>query len=100
MSRRKSEKETKLVEISCQAPEAKSVYLAGSFNDWNPEETAMQESGGTWKTELQLSPGRYEYKFVVDGRWCCEPARDDHDTSLADCVQNSYGTMNRIIDVE
>lgn len=100
MSKRKLEKGAKLVEFSCQAPDAKSVYLAGSFNDWNPEETVMEEGGGIRKTELQLAPGRYEYKFVVDGRWCCDPARDDHDSSVAECVQNPFGTLNRIIEVE
>ena len=61
----------------------------------------MEEAGaGAWKAELELAPGRYEYKFVVDGRWCCDPGRDDHDLSVADCVQNSFGTLNRVIDVE
>ena len=100
MSRRESEKDAKLITLSCQAADAKSVHLAGSFNNWNPEETAMQEAGGVWKVELELTPGRYEYKFVVDGRWCCDPARDDHDPSVADCVQNPFGTLNRIIEVE
>ena len=100
MTRNKSEKATNLVEFSCQAPDARSIYLAGSFNDWNPEGAAMKSTGGIWKKELQLAPGRYEYKFVVDGRWCCDPARDDHDSSVAECVQNPFGTLNRLIEVD
>ena len=101
MSRTKSEKGANGVEFSCDAPEAKSVHLAGTFNDWNPEGTAMEEAGGgVWKSQLKLEPGRYEYKFVVDGRWCCDPSRDDHDLSVPDCVPNSCGTLNRVIDVE
>jgi 1,4-alpha-glucan branching enzyme len=101
MSKAKREKGRNGVEFSCHAPEAKSVHLAGTFNDWNPEATAMEEAGdGVWKSRLNLEPGRYEYKFVVDGRWCCDPSRDDHDLSVPDCVPNSFGTLNRVIDVE
>ena len=100
MTKEKPQKRVKGVAFSCQAPDARSVRLTGTFNNWNPEETVMEEAGGVWNAELQLAPGRYEYKFVVDGRWCCDPARDDHDPSVADCVQNPFGTLNRIVEVE
>ena len=100
MSKAKSQKE-KSVTFSCEAPNATAVYLAGSFNDWDPEGTAMAEAApGNWNVILRLAPGRYEYKFVVDGRWCCHPTRDDHDLSLEDCVHNSFGTLNRVIEIE
>jgi 5'-AMP-activated protein kinase regulatory beta subunit len=52
---------------------------------------------GSWRVELELAPGRYEYKFIVDGAWCCEPGHADAD--CADCVPNACGTMNRVIEV-
>lgn len=55
---------------------AKSVYLAGDFNDWKPDELAMDgpDSEGVYTKKLALSPGDYEYKFVVDGMlWRYDP---------------------------
>jgi len=53
---------------------AKSVCLAGSFNDWDPAATEMIPDGdGRWVKEVPLSPGAYEYLFVVDGEWVEDP---------------------------
>lgn len=82
----------------CPGEGAEGVFLAGSFNDWDPTRTPMERQGdGSWKAELELAPGRYEYKFIVDGAWCCEPGRAD--VECADCVPNAFGTMNRVIEV-
>ena len=52
----------------CHALDAQDVLLAGSFDGWDPQATPMQPRGeGTWRAELELAPGLYEYKFVVDG---------------------------------
>ncbi|MCD6502034.1 hypothetical protein J7L01_05485, partial [bacterium] len=49
-------------------PSAKEVFVAGSFNDWSESATPMESDGeGNWSATLDLAPGRYEYKFVVDG---------------------------------
>lgn len=82
----------------CWSDAAQSVFLAGSFNDWDPTRTPMDPHGdGSWRAELELAPGRYEYKFIVDGAWCCEPSRAD--AECADCVPNPFGTLNRVIEV-
>jgi len=82
----------------CQSDWAQSVFLAGSFNDWDPSRTQMDSEGeGAWRVELELAPGRYEYKFIVDGAWCCEPGRAD--SECANCVPNSLGTMNRVVEI-
>lgn len=52
-----------------------------------------------WTVTLDLPPGRYEYKFVVDGKWCCDPGCDDGTYQSDDCVANEYGTKNRVIEV-
>jgi hypothetical protein len=83
----------------CHAPDAESVFLAGTFNDWDPQSMPMQRRyDGAWRTELELAPGRHEYKFVVDGRWCCEPGDEDRAVSPQG-VPNCFGTMNRVIEV-
>ncbi len=47
---------------------AQSVSLAGSFNNWNKDELPFQKDEmGVWQTSLELGPGAYEYKIVVDG---------------------------------
>jgi 1,4-alpha-glucan branching enzyme len=43
--------------------------LAGSFNDWNPNTLAMKKTDSGWIRELKLDPGKYWYKFIVDGEW-------------------------------
>ena len=82
----------------CPSIPAQGVFLAGSFNDWDPTRTPMErQDDGSWKAELELAPGRFEYKFIVDGAWCCEPGRPDEE--CANCVPNPFGTMNRVIEV-
>jgi 1,4-alpha-glucan branching enzyme len=62
------------VEISCHAPDARDVFLAGTFNGWDPSACSMKRAAqGMWRATLQLAPGIYEYKFLVDGKWVCKP---------------------------
>lgn len=83
----------------CRAPEAKAVFLVGAFNNWSREATAMErEEDGGWVVSLRLPPGYYEYKFVVDGEWCCEPGHRDTETR-PHCVPNPFGTMNCFVEV-
>ncbi len=50
-----------------------NVFISGTFNDWHMANPAFKcswnplENG--FSITLTLSPGRYEYKFVVDGHW-------------------------------
>jgi 1,4-alpha-glucan branching enzyme len=90
---------TKQVEFVCHAPEAKAVFLAGTFNGWSPTDEPMAgNKRGEWRTTLSLRPGRYEYKFVVDGHWVCDPScpdRPEHRCPV--CVTNAVGTMNKVM---
>ena len=52
---------------------AKTVYLAGDFNDWNPNSLLMKHEGDQWTFSVHLSPGKHKYKFVVDGQWITDP---------------------------
>ena len=59
---------TGTVQISFHHQTAREVFVAGTFNDWHPAASLMVEvGGGRWVKELALPPGRYEYRFVVDG---------------------------------
>jgi hypothetical protein len=60
---------------------ARSVHLAGSFNDWNTSAQALEgpDSEGRYAVTVTLDPGAYEYKFVVDGnQWRHDPGNPDH----------------------
>jgi 1,4-alpha-glucan branching enzyme len=85
----------KTVKFCVSAPHAKSVYLVGEFNDWIPTETPlkMEKKSGTWKSSLKLKPGKYQYKFVVDGEWWTDP-------NCPDWVWNEHGTHNSVVVVD
>ena len=76
------------------APEAREVCLAGDFNGWDACTNPMKsDKKGLWKAALPLEPGRYEYRFLVDGRW-------ENDPSCSCCVLNQFGSMNCVRTVE
>ncbi|MFQ6103564.1 MAG: AAA family ATPase [Candidatus Glassbacteria bacterium] len=62
------------MKFSIYAPHAKSVQLVGDFNVWNPDEGYMSEDErGVWSITLPLTPGKYNYKFIIDGDWVTDP---------------------------
>ena len=74
-------------------PDAQEVCIAGSFNDWHPGVTPMiRLHDGQWTKELTLPPGRYEYRFIVDGQWVDDPA-------ATELIPNSFGTANAVLEV-
>lgn len=78
--------------FSCDSREAQHVFLAGTFNNWNPEDVPMDRlDDGTWSVVLALAPGKYEYKFVVDGVWLAPLGEG--------CITNPFGTLNCTIEV-
>ena len=59
---------TPRVRLELTHPTAKTVCIAGTFNDWHPAATEMVNLGnGRWAKELTLPPGAFEYRLVVDG---------------------------------
>ena len=90
----------KATEFTCHAPEAQTVFVAGTFNEWNSKATPMAKSAdGNWIVAVELPPGRHEFKFVVDGNWCCEPGCDGTNHDCPKCVPNLFGTMNRVVEI-
>ena len=59
--------------FTLEAPGARSVQLAGDFNSWVADGNEMQPSGRVWRKVVRLQPGRYQYQYVVDGRWLPDP---------------------------
>jgi hypothetical protein len=54
--------------------DARNVFVAGSFNNWDPNAMRMQRNTNGWILPYTLAPGNYTYKFVVDGNWMTDPA--------------------------
>ncbi|HEY3411749.1 MAG TPA: alpha-amylase family glycosyl hydrolase [Armatimonadota bacterium] len=62
------------VTLTYKAPDAVRVYVAGTFNSWSSSALAMAKGdNGLWTAKLDLEPGSYQYKFVVDGKWMSDP---------------------------
>ena len=76
------------------APDASQVQVAGDFNDWQPDRAAHldPDGQGVWSAVLNLEPGCYQYRFIVDGRWMEDP-HNDH------TVESPYGVKNSVIDI-
>ena len=56
------------------APEAKDVLLVGDFTGWQQAPLPLKKTkGGPWSKTVPLPPGRYEYRLLVDGKWCDDP---------------------------
>jgi 1,4-alpha-glucan branching enzyme len=84
----------KAVSFHIEAPEASSVAIAGDFNDWDKNARQLRRrKDGIWWVVLRLSPGVYQYKFVIDGtRWQEDPTNPKQ-------VPNSQGTYNSVCEV-
>jgi hypothetical protein len=80
------------VVFSTFQPRAKRVSVCGEFNDWAPEASLMEPQGnGRWQKVLSLKPGKYQYKFVVDGEWMPDPEAKQN-------VANAFGTLNSVVE--
>lgn len=80
------------VQFAYEAPEAKEVLVSGSFSGWQESYKMKKDRSGFWKTIIQLEPGRYEYRFLVDGEWRNDP-RSSHR------ISNEFGSENDVIEV-
>ncbi len=70
---------------------ARTIRLAGTFNDWNYDGYIMAHQGDVWTISIYLKPGnKYLYKFIVDGNWIIDPGNKLWE-------QNQYGTGNSVL---
>lgn len=82
------------VRFEARCPGAEKVFLAGDFNNWDPSARRMKRirrGEDVFVARIDLEPGRYEFKYVVDGEWCCCPR--------AERVPNALGDENSVIEV-
>ena len=50
-----------------------SAVVSGEFVDWNEGTISMKRRGKYWVADVYLSPGSYQYKFIITGVWILDP---------------------------
>jgi len=81
-------------EFSLLAPSAQSVFLSGDFNQWDLSSHPLKrDKNGMWKILLNLKPGQYGYRFLVDGEW-------QNDPGCCDFIENPFDSSNCLKTVE
>ena len=93
MDKNKTKKKVKRRRVSMKffAPEAAEVILMGDFNEWDPGVHPLKKKEeGVWERILMLPLGRYEYRFLVDGKWQNDPKNPDF-------CPNCFGTENNVL---
>ncbi len=82
------------VRFKYYAPSAKSVALAGSFNNWSTDSDLMvKDESGYWIIEKKLEHGEYQYKYVVDGNWVADPMNNE-------TTDDGFGGVNSVVSVK
>jgi hypothetical protein len=81
------------VQLAFADKNAKSVTVAGDFNDWDAEATALRDTDGdgVWTGLIALRPGMHKYMFVVNGeQWVTDPEAERY-------VDDGFGNRNAVI---
>ena len=88
---RNKKTEKRRIPFEFEAPGAREAVLVGDFNSWDMTKHKMKRNDkGRWTKVVILTPGHYEYKFLVDGQW-------ENDPNNEQMVSNSFGTLNNIM---
>lgn len=76
-------------------PDDRQVNLFGQFNSWDRHNLPMNDTNGDGilETKIPLDPGRYEYKFYVDGKELIDPENPVK-------VSNGMGDFNSVKVIE
>ncbi len=81
----------KKIRLELSQPHANEVFVAGTFNNWQAHQNPLTRLGnGKWAIDLALAPGRYEYRFVVNGEWINDP-------QAKETAPNDFGTQNAVL---
>ncbi|HAJ56566.1 MAG TPA: chromosome partitioning protein ParA [Candidatus Omnitrophica bacterium] len=71
-----------------------SVFVVGDFNNWTLNDDAkLDKVDGVWKKRLNLKPGAYKYRLVVDGKWQEDPGNPNAE-------KNPFGELDSLLSVK
>ncbi len=81
-------------DFTVNAPQAKEVYIVGEFNGWRMDDNSRlsRREDGRWMKRFSLMPGRYRYKFVVDGQWLLDSNNSNKEV-------NPFGSFDSILKI-
>ncbi len=74
------------------AKDVEKITIFGSFNSWNRKNLPMRDDDGdgTYDVELYLEPGKYEYRFWLDGKEIIDPGNPAK-------IANPWGEYNSLL---
>lgn len=85
--------ESVVVHFVFESDDARSISVAGSFNDWDATRTPMKRTGNTWRVSVAVEPGRHEYLFVVnEEEWVPDP-------SASEVADDGFGARNSVLNI-
>ena len=78
--------------FALDAADADEVFITGEFTNWSREGIPLKRDSidGFWKTIVDIEPGEYEYRFIVDGVWVRDPNNKDY-------IRNEFGQENSLL---
>jgi len=84
----------KKVRFELSAEPGSQVFVAGTFNNWNPTANPLKDNpnSGHFKAALRVPTGTHEYKFVVNGAWSIDP-------KCPAWALNPFGGLNSVLHV-
>ena len=79
------------ITFTVPAKDAKSVVVAGDFNDWNEEDFKLKKAkNGDFKGSVTLpSKSEIRFRYLIDGEWANEAEADRSEWNEFAAAENS-----------
>src|ERR1043165_9281267 len=82
------------VPFTVRAKGASEVIVTGDFTKWSREGIRLRKGpNDEWRTVLELDPGEYQYRLLIDGAWQDDP-------QAVKRAPNPFGGQNCILKVQ
>jgi len=79
------------IRFAIEAPHAQEVRVTGQFTGWSYDGLPLdRDDEGVWTCTIEVPPGAYEYRFIVDGVWVKDP-------NNLESVVNEFGQENSVV---
>jgi hypothetical protein len=83
----------KMVSLRAQVGEAREVVLTGDFTGWAKDKVRLSKGkNDEWTGMVELAPGEYQYRLLVDGEWRDDPRAESR-------IPNTFGSSNCVLKV-
>jgi len=88
----KQDLKRKRVTFTLKNDPGKAVFVAGSFNNWDPKANQLvdHDQPGVYTVTILIPKGRHEYRFVVEDIWQVDPVNPQS-------AVNEFGSLNSVI---